>query len=118
MDPLLSLIEILAAFAAARKYSYVDRIGNSLEQLTALEALKDALRDLDSTCREGGFIEIDRERNICVPCPSVSSEDLKNSVGFFEAMMRKGRREFLELTRKIAARALSRAQDYRRECGS
>ncbi|MCE4611273.1 MAG: hypothetical protein F7B17_04805 [Desulfurococcales archaeon] len=116
-DPLRPLVEVLAAFAAARNYSYVDRVGNSLELLTALEAIKDALRDLDSTCNRDRYIERDEASNLCVPCPQVSSEDLRNAVNFIQAMAAKGRREFLEVTRKLATNALSRTGDYRKKCG-
>ena len=115
-DPLAPIVEILAAFAAARRYSYLDRVGNSLEPLTALEAIRDALRDFDSSCRRGGLLYEDRDEGICVPCPKIDSEELKNSIGFFEAMTRRGKREFLELTRKLSIRALSRASEYKGKC--
>ena len=126
-DPLNPLIEVLAAFAAARNYSYVDRVGNSLEPLAALEALKDALRDFDSTCSREKYIKKDEASNLCVPCPRVSSKDLYDAINSIEDIVadmiaekcdksKKGRRRFLEETRRLATNALSRAGNYRRKC--
>lgn len=113
------LIEILAAFAAARKYSYLDRIGNSLEPLTALEALKDALRDFDSTCgkESSNYIDRDEAKNLCVPCPKVDNEDLYKAVNSIEELItKKDRRKFLEEIRRLAISALSKASKHRKQC--
>ena len=115
IEQLRPLVEVLAAFAAARNYSYVDRVGNSLEPLTAFEAIKDALRDFDSTCSRDRYIERDEASNLCVPCPQVSSNDLLNALGIIEDVI-EDKRRFLEITRRLATNALSRTGYYRRKC--
>ncbi len=112
-----ALVDVLAAFVAARRYSYVDRVGNSLEPLTALEALRDALRDFESSCRGGGYLEEDRARGVCVRCPEVSPSDLERAVGEFERLARGNRRVFLGTTRGLALKALGRARRFLTGCG-
>ena len=109
------IADVLAAFAAARRYSYVDRLGNSLDPSAALEALRDALRDFESSCARGGFLDEDLDENVCVPCPGVKPEDLKRAVDVFTAKAR-DYNEFLRLTREIAVKALSRIHLYRKPC--
>lgn len=110
------LVDVLAAFTAAGNYSYVDRIGNSLMPLIALEAARDALRDYSSACREDEYLEEDEETGLCVPCPKINAYELDVTLQEFMNIVQGDRKVFLDITRKIAVEALARAKIYQLPC--
>ncbi len=93
------LVEVLAFFAAQRNYGYIDRLGNALDEVTAYEALRDALRDYYSIC-------VDRKQECC---PDINPEDLENAIKYFISHLSgKGGDVIVRETRKIALEALAR----------
>ena len=103
------LIDVLAYFAAARNYGYVDALTNALDPATALEAMVNAIRDFKSTC-------IDRrpssEEAIC---PTIDLGKLEKSARYFEEVVSSlgGTGDLVLLVRRIALRALARSHKYR-----
>lgn len=99
MKEISVLIDVLAFFASQRNYGYIDRLGNALDEVTAYEALRDALRDYYSVC-------VDRKQECC---PDVNPEDLEKAIKFFISYISgKGGDVIVRETRKIALEALAR----------
>ncbi len=108
--PLDVLADVLGFFAAARRYSYVDIVGNALDPLTAAEALRDALRDFDTECHGPGRGEEE------VKCPSISPEDLARAGDYISRVLLTAKpQEFFRITRELSMKALSRAALFRRK---
>ena len=109
MSKLEPLIEILAFFSAMRNYGYIDRLSNSLDEVTAYEALKDAMRDYLSQCvdRRDKCVEVDRETKLL--CPDVNPDDLREAVNTFMAKIKDQPGDVIvKETRRLALMALSR----------
>ncbi|MEM1873278.1 MAG: hypothetical protein QXS85_00015 [Acidilobaceae archaeon] len=105
---LAPLVEVLAFFAASRNYGFVDRLGGALNEITATEAVIDALRDYYSQCvdRREKCVEVGGER---IACPDVSPEELKRAVEAFIARIRgKPGDVIVRETRALALEALAR----------
>ncbi len=103
------LIDILAYFAAARNYGYVDALTNALDPATALEAVVNALRDYKSSC-------VDRKpEEEEVRCPSLDPKSLENSVRYFEEKVSElgSSGELVLLLKRISLRALARSHELR-----
>ena len=108
------LIDVLAYFAAARNYGYVDALTNALDPATALEALVNALRDFKSSCidrRVAGEEE--------AVCPQLDLGKLEQSARYFEDLVSKlgGTGDLVLLVRRMALRALARSHRYRPKTG-
>ncbi len=111
-DPAAPIIEILAYFAANKKYGYIDIIGNSLDPVTFYESLRDALRDFDSACNSG-HIELKENE---VPCPQLDPNKVEDALGFILSKIRKSKKdEFVLFSRELALKALARASKLRTE---
>jgi len=110
-SPLDSIIDILAFFVATRNYSYVDILSNALDELTAREALINALRDYRSTCPQPGMT-VER-RDIKVRCPSVSHDTLEAAVRIVESRLREAGADLMTFTRSLSLNALARADKFK-----
>lgn len=106
LDP---LIEILAFYAATRNYSYIDRLANALDEVTAYEAVRDSLRDFYSQCidREDKCVEV--SENLKIICPDVDLGLLEKSVNeFLKRIGGKSGDIIVKETRELALAALAR----------
>ena len=93
------LVELLAYFAAQRNYGYIDKLGNALDEITAYEALKDALRDYNSVC-------VDRRQECC---PNIDPARLEMAVkNFIESISGKSGDVIVKETRKLSLEVLAR----------
>ncbi|MCE4602529.1 MAG: hypothetical protein F7C08_02985 [Desulfurococcales archaeon] len=101
------IADILAYFAAKKRYSYVDMLGNALDNIIALEALKDAIRDFKSSCIDHPGTD---EEAIC---PHISAEDLERAAQILSSTLAKSdTKELILVTREIYVRALARAPRF------
>ena len=101
------IADVLAYFAAKKRYGYVDMIGNALDNIIALEALKDAIRDFKSSCIDNPGTDED------VVCPQVSPVELDRAGQILAAELSKGdTKELILLTRRVAVKALARAPKF------
>ena len=63
------IIDILAFLGSQKYYSYIDRLGNALDEISILEAINDAIRDFYSMC---GSKQTE--------CPQIDSGKLQDAV--------------------------------------
>lgn len=109
MSVLEPVIEILAFYAATRNYSYIDRLANALDEVTAYEAVRDALRDFYSQCvdRREKCVEVSEELKVL--CPEVDLGLLEKAV---DELLRRIRGRsgdvIVRETREVALAALAR----------
>lgn len=109
------VIHMLAFLGALRNYSYIDRIGNAIDEVTVEEALKDAIRAYISQCIESRQECIEIEENIGLKCPELSSENLERSIGIIVNEMKKSKAELLKTSRTIALEAYASIPRIREE---
>ncbi|NPA96598.1 MAG: hypothetical protein GXO32_03230 [Crenarchaeota archaeon] len=104
------IVDILAFFAAQKRYSYVDMIGNALDKLLAIDALKDAVRDFKSSCIDQTIPDEE------VVCPKIGPEEIDNATRWVTDKIRNAEtHEFLLFTRELAVKALARAPRFKKE---
>jgi len=108
--PIDVIVNILAFFAAQKKYSYVDMIGNALDKLLAIDALKDAVRDFKSSCIDQAIPDEE------VVCPNLDPKEIDYATRWVADKIRNAdTHEFLLLTRELAVKALARAPRFKKE---
>lgn len=105
------LVTVLAFFAALRNYGYVDRLGNSLDEVTALEAIKDAIRDFHTVCLDSKEKCVETKvggEEIKLRCPEVTAERLARDFDeFVRAIEGRPGNVIVRITRRIALEALA-----------
>lgn len=111
------LVILLAFLGATGDYSYIDRLGNAIDEVTILESLRDAIRAYYTNCLgERKCVEYDRERKLGVMCPSISSEKLDTIVEFVSRhLSRASRIEIIRLSREMALRSYAKVPRIRSE---
>ncbi|MEB3807079.1 MAG: hypothetical protein GSR73_06155 [Desulfurococcales archaeon] len=102
------LIDILAYFAANKNYGYIDVLANALDPITAREALINALRDFEASCKKPQQAQGE------VPCPSINPQALEKAVEHVESYLDKPGERLFSFTRSLALKALARASSFRR----
>jgi len=111
------LITVLSFFAALRNYGYVDRLGNSLDEVTALEAVKDAIRDYHSLCLDSKEKCVETRvggEEIKLKCPDVTAEELARDFNeFLKAIEGKPGSAIVKITRRISLEALAEKEILR-----
>jgi hypothetical protein len=108
-DPFEPIVDILAYFAAARKYSYVDALQGALNPDTAKIVIADAIRDFEVACGRGRR----RSSEEGVICPAVDPAELDNAVKLLDRLLQKPSARFYQLIRSLTLRALGRASKFR-----
>lgn len=106
LDPLL---DVLAFYAGTRNYGYIDRLANAIDEVTAYEAVRDALRDFYSQCvdRREKCVEVDEDLRVL--CPEVELGLLERAVTeFLRRVKDKPGDVVVRETREIALAALAR----------
>lgn len=106
LDPVL---DVLAFYAATRNYGYVDRLANAIDEVTAYEAIRDALRDFYSQCvdRRDKCVEVTQDFRVL--CPEVELGQLERAVSeFLRRIGGKPGDVVVKETREIALAALAR----------
>jgi CRISPR-associated protein Csa5 len=109
------VIDILSFLGALGDYSYLDRLGNAIDEVSVLEALRDAIRAYYTNCLEGDRCKVyDRERGIGVLCPDIKPEELEETVSqVVSRISRISRVELIRLSRELALRAYAKIADVR-----
>ncbi|MEZ0394292.1 MAG: hypothetical protein ABWK00_04530 [Desulfurococcaceae archaeon] len=99
------IVQVLAFLGAQRDYSYIDRIGNAIDETTIMESVRDSLRAYYALCSEAGkCIDVGKGRGI--RCPELKKEDLERAVNSLAAMVGRGSRvDIIRLSREIAMKA-------------
>ncbi len=114
------VIEVLSFLGATGDYSYLDRLGNAIDEISVLEALRDAIRAYYTNClRERVCIEYDRENKLGVLCPEFKSEELEQVISHITAKISKASRvEIIKLSRELALKAYAKIPETRKrlEC--
>ncbi|MEM4624505.1 MAG: hypothetical protein QXR24_03820 [Thermosphaera sp.] len=102
------IIEILAFLGAKKDYSYIDRLGNALDEISIMEAIRDAIRAYFALCRERpGSVDLDEGR--VVMCPSITDAELERAVNMLASMLQnRPRTEIVKLARELSMRAYAR----------
>jgi len=110
---------VLAFFSAMKNYGYVDRLGNALNEITAVEALKDAIRDFHSTCLDSPdkCVEVKMgSEALKLKCPEIDVEELhKDLEEFITKLSGKSGDVIVKETRKLALRALASKEKVKLE---
>lgn len=106
------LVDILAFHAAQRNYGPVDRLSNALNEIAALEAIYDAVRDFESQCIDD---KVKCEKGDEVLCPELEKKDIEDAIAAFMKMIRdKPGDVIVKETRALALAALARKVEMRR----
>ena len=119
------IVDILAFFAAARNYGYIDVLGNAIDPALALETVYNLVRDFKSTCidRKHQPCENAEEGEIDARCPEeLKPEWIDAAVRSFaetvNTLYEKGRTgDLVVLYRKLAAKAIGKSFKYMKPCG-
>jgi len=109
------IIEVLSFLGSTGDYSYLDRLGNAIDEISILEALRDAIRAYYTNCLDKrACIEYDRESKIGVLCPEFKPEDLEQVVSQITAKLGKASRvEIIKLSRELALKAYAKIPETR-----
>ncbi|MEM4958677.1 MAG: hypothetical protein QXX12_02250 [Nanopusillaceae archaeon] len=98
-------MEVLGFLGALKNYSYIDRLGNAVDEVTVEEALRDAIRAYLSQCGENPETCIEIDENQGVKCVELDPSALEQSVYVLLASIRKSKIELLKTSRSIALEA-------------
>jgi len=110
-----ALIEVLSFLGATGDYSYLDRLGNAIDEVSILEAIRDAIRAYYTNCLEKReCIEYNRKQKLGVLCPELKFEELERAISFITTKLSKSTRvEIIKLSRELALKAYSKIPDIR-----
>lgn len=97
--------KLLGFLGALKDYSYIDRVGNAIDEVTLLEALKDAIRAYHTRCIDQKDACIEYDVGVGVKCPELRAEDLERAVAIAISESRKSRIELSRFSRSVALRA-------------
>lgn len=109
------VVELLAFLGAMRNYSYIDRVGNAIDEVSVEEALKDALRAYITQCIEGKQECIEVEENIGIKCPDLKVENLEHLMGSILKEIQENKINLLKVSRRIALEAYAAIPRIRKE---
>lgn len=104
------IVEVLAFLGALGDYGYIDRLGNAIDEITFMEAVRDSIRAFYTNClEEKRCIEYDREKKLGALCPDLKPEKLEEVVsGVLRSVEKASRVELIRLSRKIALEAYAK----------
>ncbi len=113
------LIDILGFLGALGDYSYIDRLGNAIDESTMIESLKDAIRMYHTVlnrCKNNCYEVNEGEYIVCV---RVEPDKLEESLNKLLAMIAsKPRIGQVKLAREIATKSYARLLKIRNtKCG-
>jgi len=108
------VVEMLGFLTATRDYSFVDRVGNALDNIVVMDAVKDALRAYLSLCVHSADKRVEVSEGKYIQCPELDPEELDKQVNALlnEVRELKGG-ELVKIARDLATRALSASLKYR-----
>jgi len=108
------VIELLGFLTATRDYSFVDRVGNSLNSVVVAEAIRDALRAYISLCTHGMDKNVKIGEDQYIQCPELDPIKLEEQVNvLLSSIMELPSGKLIEITRDLATRSLSASLKYR-----
>ncbi|MET1160251.1 MAG: hypothetical protein ABWW65_04765 [Thermoprotei archaeon] len=104
------IIEVLAFLGSIGDYSYIDRLGNAIDEITFMEAIKDSIRAYYTNCLEAPkCVEYDREKKLGVRCPDLKPDQLEKIInGILANVSKVSRAEIIKLARELALKAYAR----------
>jgi CRISPR-associated protein Csa5 len=102
------ILDLLSFLGALGDYSYIDRLGNAIDEVTVLESLRDAIRAYYTNClKERKCIEY--SENVGVLCPDIPPEELEKTVSIISSRLTTTNRvEIIKLSRELALKAYAR----------
>jgi len=98
-------VKLLGFLGALRDYSYIDRVGNAIDEVTLLEALKDAVRAYFTNCIDQKDACIQYDAGVGVKCPEIQPEDLERAVAIAIGESKKSRIDLSRFSRSMALKA-------------
>jgi len=109
------VLNVLSFLGATGDYSYLDRLGNAIDEVSVLEALRDAIRAYYANCLdEQKCIEYDKEKKLGVKCLNLKSEEIEQEVSHMIARLSKlSRVDVIRLSRELALRAYAKVLEVR-----
>jgi len=112
------VVEMIGFLTATRDYSFVDRVGNALDNVIVIEAVRDALRTFISLCVHSVDKRVEVEEGQYIPCPELNHEELERQVDKFLDNIKELRGgKLVEIARDLAARALASSLKYKPQTG-
>ena len=115
IEKIHELIEVLSFMGATGDYSYLDRLGNAIDEISFLEALRDAIRAYYTNClKERICVEYDRENKLGVLCPEIKPEKLEEAISHINEKLRGASRiDIVKISREIALKAYAKIGEIR-----
>jgi len=107
------IVDLLSFLGALGDYSYIDRLGNAIDEVSVLEALRDAIRAYYTNCLgEDKCKEYEKGKGVL--CPDIKPEELEKRVSqLIDNISKASRVELIKLSRDLALRAYARIADMR-----
>ena len=96
------IIDMLAFLGSQKDYSYIDRLGNALDEISILEAIRDAMRAFYATCGSEG-----------TNCPQIDAQKLQDDVNILTSIIQnKPRFQVLQLARELSLKSYARIKNF------
>ena len=107
-SPYNVIIDILAFLGALRNYSYIDRLGNAIDELSIYESISEAIRTFYSICgrNEKKDICVKISDELKIKCPEIKYDKLIKATDMISKEINtKSRAEIIKLARELALKA-------------
>ncbi|MEM1617381.1 hypothetical protein [Desulfurococcus sp.] len=116
---LSEIVDILAFLGAVGDYGYIDRLGNAIDEVTFMEAVRDSIRAYYTNCLgEKKCVEYDREKKAGVLCPDLKPGQLEKIISsILDTISKASRVDVIKLSRKIALEAYAKIPGVRESQG-
>ncbi|AFL66899.1 hypothetical protein [Desulfurococcus amylolyticus] len=116
---LSEIVDILAFLGALGDYGYIDRLGNAIDEVTFMEAIRDSIRAYYTNCLdEKKCVEYDKTRKAGVLCLDLKSDQLEKIVNsILDTISNVSKVDIIKLSRKIALEAYAKIPVVREKQG-
>ncbi|ADG91077.1 hypothetical protein [Thermosphaera aggregans] len=96
------IVSILAYLGSQKDYSYIDRLGNAIDEISIMEALRDAVRSFITICEKPES-----------KCPSIDFQELDKSLNTLLAVISsKPREQVIKMARELSLKAYAKIKTF------
>lgn len=112
------IVQVLGFLGSLREYSYIDRLGNIIDEIAFKEAIRDAIRSYYALCLDKTGKEkcVEYEKGIGVECFDISKDELEKEISqILDKLSKSTRIEIIESSREMALKAYAAIPKIRGE---